>query len=205
MQRNLSGGIGFKVLGFALLGAGLFGLLAPKGGNTATLANSTNNEPVSMLSLPSAGPNAPNSSVTCRVLNVFDGDTLACDLNGNGRIDGKPEYIRLLGIDAPEMGYSRKVKDHRNQPLAQEAKTWLMNATRNQPLTLEQDQRPTDRYGRVLAHVYLPGQATSLNQQLVAQGLARLMFIDPNRRYFDQYSKALQTAQQQHVGLWQRR
>jgi micrococcal nuclease len=140
---------------------------------------------------------------TCRVLKIYDGDTFGCDFNGNQRVDGKPEHVRMLGIDTPEMGYSRKSKTHRDAPLAAEAKQWLSDHIVGKTVRLVYDVRPTDKYRRQLAHVYRSDQTVSLNQQLLQMGYARLMFIAPNKSQHHAYTQALQTAQQKRLGLWQ--
>jgi endonuclease YncB( thermonuclease family) len=139
-----------------------------------------------------------NTLEHCKVLKVFDGDTFACDLNHNGQLDGKPEHVRMLGIDAPEMHYSRKNHTGVDQPGALAAMTWLSDQTLNKTVYLVRDVNPTDRYGRILAHVFLPGKggalsAKSLNQQLLALGYARLLFIAPNQAYRQAYQAAAQT------------
>jgi endonuclease YncB( thermonuclease family) len=70
-----------------------------------------------------------NRRMACHVLTVYDGDTLGCDLNGNGRIERPQEEVRLLGIDTPEMHYSRKNPTYgsanpTDEPYAKEASRW---------------------------------------------------------------------------------
>jgi endonuclease YncB( thermonuclease family) len=140
---------------------------------------------------------------TCLVMQVFDGDTFSCDVNGNGRVDGKREHVRLLGIDTPETAHSRKSRLHRNAPLALEAQQWLVKQLTGQRVTLVYDVRPTDKYHRQLAHVFLPGQKRSVNEQLLSLGYARLLFIAPNALNRQAYETALHAAQQARRGLWQ--
>ena len=151
---------------------------------------------------PQAKPNIPLGK-SCKVIKIYDGDTFGCDFNHNSRVDGKPEHVRMLGIDTPEMGYSRKSKTHRNAAFATEARQWLSDKSLGKTVRLVYDVRPTDKYRRQLAHVYLPGQTVSLNQQLLQMGYARLMFIAPNQSQKQGYTKALLNARQNRIGLWQ--
>jgi micrococcal nuclease len=178
-----------QLLGFGLLLFGVLALWVPK-----SIPSSS--------SLP-VGAVAQADKPTCMVLRVYDGDTLGCDVNTNGHIDGKAEHVRLLGIDAPEMAYSRKNTTGQHQYMAEDAKTWLEQQAMGQRIVLEQDTTPTDKYGRILAYIYLPQQTESLNAGLLKQGLARLRFMGANRRYQAAYTQALQTAQHQKQGLWQ--
>jgi micrococcal nuclease len=144
----------------------------------------------------------------CTVIKLYDGDTIGCDFNANGRIDDQSEHVRLLGIDTPEMHYSRKNHTGKDQPFAKEAMAFLDQQAMDKPVTLVYDERPFDKYDRRLAYVYVgqnvPAVTTqhSLNQQLVEQGFAKLMFIPPNQLGFATLKQALDTAQAKHIGLW---
>jgi micrococcal nuclease len=127
---------------------------------------------------------------TCRVLVIYDGDTLGCDVNGNGRVDGKAEQVRLIGIDAPEMHYSRKNHTGRDQPGAVAAKQFLTQQVLNKPVRLVQDKRPRDKYGRMLAYVYASNATVSVNETLLRKGLAGLLFIPPNMALQPRFQQA---------------
>jgi micrococcal nuclease len=144
----------------------------------------------------------------CTVIKLYDGDTIGCDFNGNGRIDNQAEHVRLLGIDTPEMHYSRKNKTGKNQPFAKEAMDFVQAKAMGKPVTLLYDERPFDKYDRRLAYVYVgknvPTITTnhSLNQQLVEEGLAKLMFIPPNQLGLSTLKQAEVQAKEKHLGLW---
>lgn len=140
---------------------------------------------------------------SCRVMKVYDGDTIACDLNGNGRIDNKAEHIRLLGIDAPETKHSPKNHTGRDRPYAKKATYWMLDHALHQTVYLEFDERRLDRYGRTLAFVFTsPSEKSSLNEQLLAVGYAKTLFIPPNHKYDERLSQVELEAQTQHRGLW---
>lgn len=151
---------------------------------------------------------ASSQRVACKVLTVYDGDTLGCDLNGNGKIQKPTEEIRLLGIDSPEMHYSRKNPTYgtgnpTDEPFAQAASQWLTARANHQTVYLEFDLRQNDKYGRTLAFVYAkPDDPVSLNQQEVAEGLATILFIGRNHLHETEFEQAETLARQAKKGLW---
>ena len=93
------------------------------------------------------------------VTHVVDGDTLDVRLTS-----GKTERIRLIGIDTPERGVCFS-----SQATAR-ARTLAMS----KPVVLRGDatQDTRDRYGRLLAYVWIPG-GKDLGYQLLAGGFAK--------------------------------
>lgn len=99
-----------------------------------------------------ACPRLPGGTYA-RVVHVYDGDTLKL-------ADGR--RIRLLGINTPELGRDGR----QDQPFAHSAAQWLEVHTKGREVYWVQSRGKQDRYGRMLAHVYLP------DGRLVAEGLA---------------------------------
>lgn len=89
---------------------------------------------------------------TGRVVGITDGDTLTV------LRDGRPERIRLAGIDAPEAG----------QPFARRARQHLASLAGGREATVQ--VQGTDRYGRLVARVVVGDVDVGLEQ--VRQGLA---------------------------------
>ena len=150
-------------------------------------------------------PKATGERTACRVLRVTDGDTIECDLNDNGRLDKPIEEIRFLGIDTPEMHYSKKNRFHgaQDEPFAKEASGWTTKQLTGKSVTLEWDQQRHDPYGRSLAHVFETARASvSINEQLLKQGYATVLFIQPNGLHRDRYLQAEHTARTHGLGLW---
>lgn len=97
---------------------------------------------------------------------VVDGDTI--DVEGVGR-------VRFVGVNTPERG----------QPGYREAKDFVISRCLGRTVQLDiDDARSHDRYGRVLAVVYVDG--VNLNRELLRRGYAELMYIPPSE--FDPYS-----------------
>mgnify|MGYP001567954800 CR=1 FL=1 len=94
------------------------------------------------------------------VIRVVDGDTvdLRVDL-GFGM--GLNDRFRLAGIDAPERG----------KPGGSEATAWLTEkfSTRAE-IIIKTRKDSREKYGRYLAEIFVLGDATSLNQQMIEVG-----------------------------------
>ncbi len=155
-------------------------------------------------SLPNHANARPGASLeSCRVIVVYDGDTFGCDFNGNHRIDGQDEHVRMLGIDATEMHYSRKNKAGKDQPYALAAKAFVSRTALRKTVYLERDIKPFDKYHRRLSYVYLDrNRKTMLNIRLLEHGLARVLFLGPNRRHEPAFIAVERQARKQHLNLW---
>lgn len=125
------------------------------------------------------------------VRNVVDGDTIR--LQDNRR-------VRLIGINAPELdGRGRTA-----EPYAVQAKrrlTALIKANNNK-VSLRVGEQTQDRYGRMLVNLY-DRNGVSLEEQMVAEGLAYHVVIAPNVALADCLAQAERYARRQRLGLWQ--
>ena len=107
--------------------------------------------------------------------------------------------IRLIGIDAPE---SRNVGVKvRTEYFGKEAKVYMTNLLRNKKVKLTFDVQKTDRYGRILAYVYLEN-GVFLNQHLVENGYAVVSTFPPNVKFVEVFTKAEKSARNKKLGLW---
>ena len=120
---------------------------------------------------------------------VYDGDTILLE---NGM------KVRYLGIDAPEMGY-----DTGGPPefMAPEARALNLLLVGNKRVRLEFDEVREDRYGRVLAYVFLE-HGEMVNASLVRKGLAYVSARRPNVKYFSYLLQQQRLAMQEGIGLW---
>ncbi|HET6369826.1 MAG TPA: thermonuclease family protein, partial [Nitrospiria bacterium] len=131
-------------------------------------------------------------STTVRVQEVIDGDTVILT-------DG--EHLRYIGIDAPEI--RRKVNGrwiYLPEPLAEEAKVHNERLVIGKTLTLEFDRERKDRYGRLLAYVYV--NDLFINAELIREGYARLLVYPPNTRHADLFLRLEREAMREHRGIW---
>lgn len=113
-----------------------------------------------------------------KIHKFVDGDTFWVKVN-----PGKPEKIRLIGVDTPEVKWEGLTEE---QPGGKEASEYVKNLLKGKKVLLEYDVQKKDRYGRTLAYVYLE-DSTFLNALLLEKGLARLATFPPNLRYVDRF------------------
>ena len=109
---------------------------------------------------------------------VVDGDTIVV------LMDGKKEKVRMIGIDTPESVHPDK---SRNTPMGKIASKYTKDNLEGKYVTLETDVQERDKYGRVLAYVYLDDKM--FNKTLLEEGLAELMTIPPNVKYSEDFKK----------------
>jgi micrococcal nuclease len=124
------------------------------------------------------------------VVRVIDGDTAV--LEGGSR-------VRFLGMDAPEMERDARPAEF----LAHESKDYVTGLIQGKTVRLEYDRERYDRYGRLLAYLYLPDGAM-VNLAVVRQGLARAYSQPPNLRHQEALNAAQQEAMAAGRGLWQK-
>lgn len=141
--------------------------------------------------------------VSCQVVVVYDGDTFGCDFDGDGKVTHAGEKVRLLGIDAPEMHYSRKNTTGQDEPYAKAGTQLVEELVLHRRVYLEFDEERYDIYDRTLAYVYLdPKRQTMLNTLLLEKGLAKVFFIRKSRRYEAEFHQLEEAAQAKRLNLW---
>lgn len=125
-----------------------------------------------------------------RVAAALDGDSLRL-------ADGRE--VRLIGINAPELGKDGKPDD----PLARDARRRTSSLTRGQTVRLEYSSERFDRYGRTLAYVLLP-DGRDVQEILTREGWAWYVAIPPNIARLERYRNAEAEARRLSRGLWSR-
>jgi len=143
---------------------------------------------LSIVQLPSSLPRVTRSDPVF-VRAVIDGDTI--DVERFGR-------VRLLGIDAPEMGRGFDT----TAPFAREAREALISLVLHHWVRLENDQRgdALDVYNRQLAYV-VREDGLVVNTEIVREGLARVTARAPLGR-LDELKRAEAQAQSLRRGIW---
>lgn len=134
----------------------------------------------------------PDQTEKVHVERVVDGDTLVAK-------DEKGEQlkVRLIGIDTPET-----VKPNTPvQPYGKEASNYTKKHLTDKDVFLEFDKEKEDRYGRILAYVWLD-KKTMYNEQMVKNGLAREKYFAPNGKYREIFQKAERQAKSDKINLW---
>jgi micrococcal nuclease len=132
---------------------------------------------------------------------VVDGDTLK--LSGG-------ERVRLIGVDTPEVHYGDKLlrdankqgKDIRTiQELGRKASEFTKKLCGGKSVRLEFDTEKRDKYGRLLAYVYLE-DGTFVNAKIMEEGYGHIMTIPPNVKYTDLFLELQRQARDGRKGLW---
>ena len=121
---------------------------------------------------------------------VYDGDSLLL-------IDKRK--IRIIGIDTPETKH-HKQKAQAYGAKAREALRALLKNNHYQ-VSLRYGKERKDKYGRTLAHVYLP-DGTNISNWMLEQGYAKTLAFPPNVQLAECYKKAEEIAQAQSLKIW---
>ena len=109
-----------------------------------------------------------------RVVRVVDGDTVVVEIPRPPAGLNARETVRLIGVDAPELGRGSRRPDPGGPESAAAARALLEGRS----VLLAFDRELRDRYGRVLAYLYSPG-GDCLNLRLVESGAARALLKYP--------------------------
>lgn len=136
--------------------------------------------------------NNSTSYIYYPIKKFVDGDTFWID---DGTSKGKK--IRLIGVDTPETRHPKKGVEY----FGKEASNYVKNLLAFNKVRLEFDIEKKDRYGRLLAYVYLE-DGTFLNANLVENGYAQVSTYPPNVKYADYFLKLERHARNNNLGLW---
>jgi len=154
------------------------------------------------------------------VVKVFDGDTILLESG---------EKVRLIGIDCPEAYESDKlVRDAQRIgqdikaiiEMGKKATEFTKNLIEGKRIRLELDVERKDKYGRLLAYVFLKAPNLRIigdtdtakfkngipysfvNADIIVDGFAQPMTILPNIKYAELFQKLYQEARENKRGLW---
>ncbi len=123
-------------------------------------------------------------SFQCDVVQVIYGDMFYCQLS-----DRETEKIKLIGVEIPK-------------PIEGKAAAFTKSILKRGTLVkLEFDKETRDRYGHILAYVYLPG-GKWLNSLLIQEGYARVVINLSDVRYKDLFLNLQKEAKEQGKGFW---
>lgn len=100
---------------------------------------------------------------------VVDGDTIDADIDLGFSISLE-KRIRLAGVDTPES----RTTDLKEKALGLESKEWLKHRVEGAKDIIIKTELPdsTEKYGRIIGHLFINGEATSLNEQMITEGYA---------------------------------
>ena len=100
---------------------------------------------------------------------VVDGDTIDASIDLGFDISLE-KRIRLAGVDTPES----RTTDLKEKAMGLESKEWLKKKLEGAKDIIIKTELPdsTEKYGRIIGHLFINGQETSLNNQMIAEGYA---------------------------------
>lgn len=125
------------------------------------------------------------------VVRTVDGDTFVIDYNGIN------EKVRLIGVDTPESVHPNEEK---NTEFGELVSNYSKEMLTGKKVQIEFDVDERDKYGRLLAYVYLDGQM--YNKILLEKGYAKIATYPPNVKYVDDFTKIQKIARENKMGLW---
>lgn len=143
-----------------------------------------------LLATACVGHAVDNAGEEARVRRVYDGDTIEVEFRG------ETERVRYIGIDTPEMSDPRPAIEE----MAREAAAANRALVDDRAVRLEFDVQERDRYGRLLAYVWVGD--TLVNERLVRDGFARAGSYPPNVRRQDRLRRAERAAREDGRRLW---
>jgi micrococcal nuclease len=145
-----------------------------------------------LLLVPLLGGGSAGAGVTIEgtVVRVVDGDTIHVQLAD------RVEKVRYIGVDSPEIHHPVKGEE----PGGREAATVNRGLVEGRRVRLELDVRTRDRWGRLLAYVWVSD--TMINAELIRLGYAHVMTVPPNVRYQELFVKLQREAREAGRGLW---
>ena len=141
--------------------------------------------------------------IPAEVARAVDGDTLGV------RIGIREEKVRLIGVNTPEISHPGFRMEE--EPYGNEAFEYTRKHLEGRQVFLELDAGERDRYGRLLAYVWLDRPASGdeaevrakmYNAELLLNGYAQVMTVPPNVKYADVFVKFEREAREQAKGLW---
>ncbi|MFO7769591.1 MAG: thermonuclease family protein [bacterium] len=127
---------------------------------------------------------------TVEVVDVVDGDTIKV------RLGGEVETVRYIGMDTPETVHPTRGVE----PYGKEACEQNRRLVEGERVRLEFDVEKRDRYGRLLAYVFV--DTLFVNAELLRRGYAQLMTVPPNVKYVDLFRRLQTEAREADRGLW---
>lgn len=132
----------------------------------------------------------PSTGVVTRVV---DGDTFVA------RIGDRDVQIRLIGVDTPETVKPGTPIECFGPEASDFTKSILQEGSR---VRLARDIEARDKYGRLLAYVYVGPDEVFLNRALIEQGFATAYPYPPNTAHADEFNAAERDARAARLGLW---
>ncbi|MBQ6775276.1 MAG: thermonuclease family protein [Synergistaceae bacterium] len=163
------------------------------------------------------GPNAlqsleirRNTVYKAKIERVVDGDTAIVSFVFDDGSKYTKERVRFIGVNTPETVHPNKPVEY----YGKEASNFTKKELTDKTVWLQTDVEVKDRYGRMLAYVWMSEptkddldnedaiRENMFNAKLLLDGYAQLMTVQPNSRYSNLFVHFQREARQENRGLW---
>jgi micrococcal nuclease len=131
-----------------------------------------------------------------RVSRHIDGDTVHITLENPPAGFGKVEKIRMIGVDTPETVHPTREVEY----FGREASNFTKESLLDKDVFLALDWDTRDKYGRLLAYIYLPDGACH-NAELIRRGYAHTYTLFPFQ-FLEEFRALEREACASKSGLW---
>jgi micrococcal nuclease len=146
--------------------------------------------PLLVLCLVLLAPAVAQPTLEGPVVRVVDGDTI------HVRLGDHVEKVRYIGVNTPEVHHPTRGEE----PGGRVAAGVNRELVAGRRVRLELDTQARDRYGRLLAYVWV--DQTMVNAELVRRGVAQVMTVPPNVRHQTLFLELQRQARAAGRGLW---
>lgn len=131
-----------------------------------------------------------DENISAYIEKVVDGDTV------DATISGKRKQIRLIGVDAPELG---------QKPWGKRSRKFLEDliAASGWQVRIEYDVEKRDKFDRILAYLWTR-DGKMINEEMLINGYAVLFTFPPNVKHVERLRAAQVIARENKRGIWSR-
>jgi len=129
-----------------------------------------------------------------QVEKVIDGDTIVINFEHN------KTRVRLIGLNTPE---ARNFKERKKECFGLEASKKAKEILNNKTITLELDpsQSKYDKYGRLLAYIFVDG--INFAKLMISSGYGyEYTYHGQKYKYQKEFKEAQKRAEKKKLGLW---
>lgn len=109
-----------------------------------------------------------NYRYKAKVTDVYDGDTITCDIDLGFNFIWKNQKVRLFGINTPEI----RTKDKAEKEKGIIARAFLSKLILNKEIILKSHKDKTGKFGRILGTIYI--HDININMSLIENGMAKI-------------------------------
>ena len=147
----------------------------------------------------------PSASDKALCSRVVDGDTIVIDIEKGAFTYST--YVRLIGVDTPESVHPKKPVEYFGKEASEFTKKHLEGKT----VYLTYDWDKQDKYGRLLAYVWLPVKVNGKikyvlwNAVLILNGYGHAYTVFPfKEEYMEKFQELERYAREHELGMWRK-